>query len=185
MEGPGLGLRARGRRQHLKRNWKGFATSARWVSSTACPARRRAGRGNAAISRAFAGDSIIRSVSGATVADSISVSLPRDGIAAVAPCQSRGFAVTVTDAEILAAIPALARGAGVFAEPAAAATYAGLVKAVASRRLRGGETIVLLVTGSGLKDVQSALRASGRPHRVGVGMADLRRLVAREKIGRI
>ena len=122
-------------------------------------------------------------MSGRTAADSISVSLPRDGAAALAALrESEGFCVTVSDSEILAAIPALAQGAGVFAEPAAAAAHAGLVKAVGSGRLRGGETIVLLVTGSGLKDVRSALKASSRPHRVAAGMAELRRLVAREKI---
>ena len=61
-----------------------------------------------------------------TVADSISVDIPRDGLAAVrAVIESNGAAVAVPDAEILAAIPELARGAGVFAEPAASCAWPG------------------------------------------------------------
>ncbi len=70
-------------------------------------------------------------VSGVTVADSISAGLPRDRIKALAAVtETNGAYISVTDDEILAAIPALARGTGVFAEPAGAAAYAGLVKAV-------------------------------------------------------
>jgi threonine synthase len=69
----------------------------------------------------------------------------------------------VDDEEILAAIPALAQGCGVFAEPAAAAAYAGLVKAVAQGLVDSDERIVVLSTGSGLKDVASAMRAVGEP----------------------
>lgn len=138
-------------------------------------------RGSASIARALVHGGDPRPVAGATVADSIAVSLPRDGVAAVqAVRDSRGFAVTVSDREILAAIPAVARGAGVFAEPAAAAAYAGLVQCAASGRLRARDSVVLVITGNGLKDVRSAMRAVGRPHRIGTGMAPLRRLVARE-----
>ena len=70
-------------------------------------------------------------VSGVTVADSISAGLPRDRIKALAAVtETAGAYVCVTDDEILEAIPALARGCGVFAEPAGAAAYAGLIKAV-------------------------------------------------------
>jgi len=66
-----------------------------------------------------------------TIADSIGAGLPRDRIKALrAVRESDGAFVRVTDDEILAAIPALARGCGVFAEPAAAAAFAGLVVAV-------------------------------------------------------
>ena len=70
-----------------------------------------------------------------------------------------GAYLRVSDEEILAAIPVLARGSGVFAEPAAAAAYAGAV-AAADRGLVGADDeIVILATGSGLKDVPSAMRA--------------------------
>jgi threonine synthase len=69
----------------------------------------------------------------------------------------------VDDEEILAAIPALAQGCGVFAEPAAAAAYAGLVKAAVQGLVGPDERIVVLSTGSGLKDVASAMKAVGEP----------------------
>jgi threonine synthase len=67
----------------------------------------------------------------------------------------------VSDEEILAAIPALAQGVGVFAEPAAAAAYAGLVKAIEQGTIND-ERVAILSTGSGLKDVASAMKAVER-----------------------
>jgi len=99
-----------------------------------------------------------------TIADSISAGLPRDRIKALAAVrETNGAYIKVTDEEILAAIPALARGAGIFAEPAAAAAYAGLAKAVAENQVDPDERIVVLVTGSGLKDIASARKSVGEP----------------------
>ena len=96
-----------------------------------------------------------------TVADSISAGLPRDRIKAMrAVRESRGAFVTVSDEEILLAIPELAQSTGVFAEPAGAAAYAGLRKAVALGLVSTEERIVVINTGSGLKDVASAMRAA-------------------------
>jgi threonine synthase len=120
--------------------------------------------GSAAIVNASAGDGVIRPVSGDTVADSISVSLPRDGEAAVKALRaSGGFGVTVSDAAILAAIGELARGSGVFAEPAAAASWAGLKEAVRQGQVDPSWQVVALVTGNGLKDVASAMKVAGEP----------------------
>jgi threonine synthase len=97
-----------------------------------------------------------------TVADSISADLPRDRIKAMAAvCDTDGAFLRVSDDEILAAIPTLARGSGVFAEPAGAAAYAGLVSAVERDLVGSEDRIVVLNTGSGLKDVASALKAVG------------------------
>lgn len=99
-------------------------------------------------------------ISADTVADSISADLPRDRIKAMAAVvETGGVYLRVSDDEILAAIPSLARGSGVFAEPAGAAAYAGLV-AAADRGLVGpDDRAVVLATGSGLKDVASAMKA--------------------------
>ncbi len=106
----------------------------------------------------------ITPVAATTVADSISVDIPRDGLAAVrAVMESGGAAVAVSDEEILGAIPELARGAGVFAEPAASCAWAG-VKAAAKRGIMGAdETVVCMCTGNGLKDVASARKVAGEP----------------------
>ncbi len=75
--------------------------------------------------------------------------------------ETGGAYLTVTDEEILAAIPVLARQAAVFSEPAGAAAYAGLVKAVQQGLVKSDETIVCLITGNGLKDVGSAMKVAG------------------------
>lgn len=136
-----------------------------------------------AIKRALESGGEIQPVSGETVADSISVSMPRDGTAALTALrESQGFALSVTDAEILAAIPEVARGSNVFAEPAAAATYAGLKKAVKEGRVKENESVVLLVSGNGLKDVSSAMKSVGRPFVIPPDMAELRKLVSSNKL---
>ena len=99
-----------------------------------------------------------------TVADSISAGLPRDRIKAMrAVLETSGAFVSVTDEQILSAIPTLARDTGVFAEPAGAAPYAGLVKAISLGMVADHERVVVLVTGNGLKDVRSAMQAVGEP----------------------
>jgi threonine synthase len=96
----------------------------------------------------------IESVAASTVADSISVDQPRDGLAAVkAVIESGGEAITIPDDEILAAIGELASTTGVFAEPAAAAPWAAAKRLANKGRIGEDETVVLLITGNGLKDV--------------------------------
>ena len=93
-----------------------------------------------------------------TVADSIGAGLPRDRLKAMrAVVESDGAFVIIEDDEILAAIPALARRSGVFAEPAAAAAYAGLSPALAAGALSPNDRVVVLSTGSGLKDIGGAM----------------------------
>ncbi|MCL4237864.1 MAG: threonine synthase [Anaerolineae bacterium] len=102
-----------------------------------------------------------------TVADSIAADLPRDRVRAVRAVRETGGAfVSVPDDAILAGIPVLARLSGVFAEPAAAATYAGARAALAEGHIQPDERVVLLVTGNGLKDIKSAMRVAGAGHPV-------------------
>jgi threonine synthase len=115
-----------------------------------------------------------------SLADSIVAGLPRDRVKALrAVRETDGAFLRVSDDEILAAIPALAQGCGVFAEPAAAAAYAGLVKAVEQGLVAPDERTVVLATGSGLKDVASAMQATGQPHVVAPNMDAVRRALGR------
>ncbi|MFW5933604.1 MAG: threonine synthase, partial [Actinomycetota bacterium] len=101
-------------------------------------------------------------IDASTVADSISAGLPADRIKALRAAQDTGGAfVRVSDEQILAAIPTLAQGCGVFAEPASAAAYAGLEQAVDQGLVGRDERAVVLATGTGLKDVPAAMRAIG------------------------
>ena len=125
----------------------------------------------------------ITAVSGNTVADSISVSVPRDGVAAArAVLESKGFAISVSDSEILAGIPKVARGVGVFAEPAAAAAYVGLEKAVGEGKIRPEDRVAVVITGNGLKDVNSAMKSVGKPYLVKPDLEELKKLVKDQKI---
>jgi threonine synthase len=106
-----------------------------------------------------------------TVADSISAALPRDRIKAMrAVTESDGAFVTVTDEAILAAIPTMASSTGIFAEPAAAAAWAGVEAAIELGLVTRRERVVVLSTGTGLKDVPAAMRgvssAGLHPHHV-------------------
>lgn len=95
-----------------------------------------------------------------TVADSISAGLPRDRLKAMAAVkETDGAYISVTDEEILNAIPAMARLSAVFGEPAGAAAYAGLVRAVNDGQIGPDERIVVLNTGNGLKDINAAMSA--------------------------
>jgi threonine synthase len=116
--------------------------------------------GSAAIAETFrAGTEEIIPVSANTLADSISVDLPRDGVRAVRAARDTGGTyITVSDEEILSAIAELGK-VGVFAEPAGAASYAGLVKATDQGLVGGDDPILVLNTGSGLKDVKAAMQA--------------------------
>jgi threonine synthase len=119
-----------------------------------------------------------------SVADSIVAGLPRDRIKALRAVRETGGAyVRVSDDEIVAAIPALAQGAGVFAEPAAAAAYAGLVKAVAQGLMQADERVVVLSTGSGLKDIKTAMKSVGEPVVVAPALSDVRRALGNQVSG--
>ncbi len=134
--------------------------------------------GSAAISNAFHGNTeTITPVSAHTIADSISVDLPRDGVRAIrAVKETGGTYVNVSDAEILNAIAELGQ-AGIFAEPAGATAYAGLVKATATGLVGSADPILVLNTGSGLKDVRAALSAVQAPPVIAPTLNALKRLL--------
>ncbi|MGQ9814820.1 MAG: threonine synthase, partial [Candidatus Roseilinea sp.] len=62
--------------------------------------------------------------------------------------------------EMLDAMGILAREAAVFVEPACAAAYVGLVKARQAGAIQSSDEVALQLTGSGLKDIKSALQVS-------------------------
>ncbi len=114
------------------------------------------------------GDDEIRPVPGAaSVADSLVVESPRNAPACLRAVRaSEGAGVVVSDDAIMAAIPRLASLTGVFAEPAAAAALAGLEQALSEGVIARDERVVMMVTGSGLKDVATARRALEMPQAI-------------------
>lgn len=125
--------------------------------------------GSAAIARALrsGADTVAPIQEAASVADSLNVEMPRNAICCLAEVRrSDGAGIIVADDAILASIPKLARTTGVFAEPAGAAALAGLESALEEGLVDRGERVVLMVTGSGLKDVAAAAQAVPVPDAV-------------------
>jgi threonine synthase len=92
-----------------------------------------------------------------TVADSICVDVPRNGLQALAQLKKfGGTLMTVSDEEIIRAQADLSAGSGLFTEPASAAAFAGFLKAAPGLDPRAA--IVILATGNGLKDSEAAKR---------------------------
>lgn len=103
--------------------------------------------------RAYQSGEPIQTVYGDTVADSINVPYPKDGFDALNAVRASGGAVYgISDEEIIATMSEVSRASGVFAEPAAAATYAGLRHARAAGKVGASESVLLVFTGNGLKD---------------------------------
>lgn len=99
-----------------------------------------------------------------TLASAIAVANPIDGLKALEAINStNGYAVAVTDNEILAAQHLLAKEEGVFAESSAAATIAGLQKLIAQGKIEAHKKVMCILTGDGLKDPQVVLKAAIKP----------------------
>ncbi len=114
--------------------------------------------GSSAISRAKERGDFESPVKSTTLADSISVEVPANGYYALKKLNRHGGkCLIVSDSEILKAQKELSATTGLFAEPAAAASLAGFLKE--KDKLRSDATVVLMITGTGLKDIESAMKA--------------------------
>jgi threonine synthase len=99
-----------------------------------------------------------------TIADSIAVGTPRNWHRAIQEIRkSEGAMISVSDQEILDAMRSTARLGGVFGEPAGVTGVAGLKKAIAQGMIDRDSSAVVVITGNGLKDIQSAKQATGQP----------------------
>ncbi len=99
-----------------------------------------------------------------TAADSICVDAPRNlDLALAAIRDTDGDGVKLTEEEIAAAVSDLARCSGVFAEPAAAATWGGARKWLAAHQELESQRCVVMITGSGLKAVDRISAAVSIP----------------------
>lgn len=99
-----------------------------------------------------------------TLADSIAVGVPRNPEKALrAVRESNGAWIAVSDESILNAMRLLGRTEGIFGEPAGVTATAGVQAALAAGMIKADEQVTVLCTGSGLKDVNNAMRAAGEP----------------------
>ena len=136
--------------------------------------------GSAAIYNAYkSGTEEIVPVSATTLADSISVNLPSDGLRALrAATQTDGAYIAVEDQAILEAITDLGK-VGIFAEPAGSTALAGLKQALEDGLVNKDEPILVLNTGSGLKDVKAARQAAGEAPVIAPSLEEVKKLIVR------
>jgi len=132
--------------------------------------------GAAPVTAAFRSNAPLVPITPETVADSIAVGVPRNWRKAVTAIrESGGTMINVSDDEILDAMRYTGRLAGVFAEPAAATSVAGVKRAVSEGILTKRAKVLAVVTGSGLKDIRAAQKAAGEPFELpadGAGLED-------------
>lgn len=121
-------------------------------------------KGCAPLYKAFMADKPFEPVEENTIADSIAVGIPRNPIKALDGVRkSGGTYVTVSDEAILDAIKTLGQKEGIFGEPAGVASLAGLKTAVEQSIIKSNETVTIIMTGNGLKDVKSGQKVIGKP----------------------
>lgn len=109
-----------------------------------------------------------------TLADSIAVGVPRNPDKALnAITESDGIVINVTDEEIMAAQKLLGTTCGVFGEPAGVTGTAGLKKACELGMIPKDATVVTIVTGNGLKDVENTIKATKPPLLIKPEMSEL------------
>jgi threonine synthase len=113
-----------------------------------------------------------------TIADSISVDIPRNFYMAKQFLQKyNGESITVSDKEILEASFLLARDTGLFAEPAGATAFAGLLAYKKNDRIPPDSDNIILLTGSGLKDLKSVSSMLKIPESIHPSIDDLKRML--------
>lgn len=113
--------------------------------------------GSSAICRAMHTGNFDIAISSHTIADSISVDAPKNGYFALNLLRKYdGECITVSDEAILNSQRLLSSSTGLFAEPAASAALAGLL--TAKGKVERDAKTVLLITGSGLKDIDAAAK---------------------------
>ena len=102
-----------------------------------------------------------------TIADSISVDVPRNFFMAKDfLLKYKGTPILVTDEEIIEASRVLSLKTGIFSEPAASAAYAGYLKFINSHPIQKGSRVVVLLTGSGLKDLKNIEKLHQMPESI-------------------
>ncbi len=117
-------------------------------------------------------------VQSTTIADSISVDIPRNFFMTEQYIQKyRGETITVSDQEIIKASAILSRNTGLFTEPAAAAAFAGMLSFAQAGKIAANSDNVILLTGSGLKDLSAVSGVASIPRAINPTIKELKKLL--------
>lgn len=121
-----------------------------------------------------AGSQQAQAVNGTTTISGLQVPSVIDGHETLAACRaSGGTGYTVTDEETWQLQSRLAREEGVFCEPGAAVSLAGALKAVQRGEIAKNSVIVVLITGTGFKDMTAVERMTQRDECPLIDLAEL------------
>jgi threonine synthase len=113
-----------------------------------------------------------------TIADSISVDIPRNFyMARDYILKYKGETLSVSDDEILNASSILSKNTGLFAEPAAATAFAGYLNYIQNNKINENCDVLVLLTGSGLKDLKSLSKHIKMPHSIYPQINELEKLM--------
>ena len=146
--------------------WKGFREFYKLglIQQTPGMVAIQAGGADPLVSAYKKKKAILEPVHADTLAGAIAIGRPRNFLKAfISLEESHGIAESVTDDEIVEAQILLARNEGIFSEPGAAASLAGVIKLVDIGTIDRKDGICCIITGSGLKDPEFALRGSSKP----------------------
>ncbi len=115
---------------------------------------------------------IIKPVKPKTIAKSLAIGNPADGYYAVDTVRtSGGYGEEATDEEIVEAIKLLAKTEGIFTETAGGVTLAAAKKLIEQKVIPHDESIVLCITGNGLKTYEVVGRALAKPVKIKPNLA--------------
>lgn len=133
------------------------------------------------IVKAFDGKtSVILPTKPKTIAKSLSVGNPADGIYALdAIRESGGAAVSVPDEEIMECTSMLARTEGIYSDPSGGAVVAAARRLVKNRKIRVGEQVVLVIPGKGSTSQEQVQNLSTQPHGIDPTMEALMNIIPR------
>lgn len=113
-----------------------------------------------------------------TIADSISVDIPRNFFMAKKfNTKYKGEIIAVSDEEIIQASAVLSRNTGIFAEPAAATAFAGMLAYKTKGLIKANSNCTVLLTGSGLKDLKAVSTLIQIPNPIKPNIEELKRII--------
>jgi len=125
---------------------------------------------------------IMKPVRPKTIAKSIAIGNPADGYYAAEVCrQSEGWAEDVTDEEVVEGMSLLAETEGIFTETAGGVTVATTRKLIAQGRIPRNESVVICITGNGMKTIDAVLGKTAEPIPISASLSSLEAALANLK----